>query len=130
LGKNVEVSVVPGVSAVQACAARLCMCWDKAVLFAFHDRANKEDKIALATIAKAGKDVIILPDSKGFTPKEIAVFLLKAGVDGKTQVAVCENLTLSDEKVVETTLEKTVNVTSGPLCVMVVRTSLTKKKHG
>ena len=41
-GKNVEVNVVPGISSIFACAAKLCMPWDDAVLITFHKGASVE----------------------------------------------------------------------------------------
>ncbi len=32
-----EVNVIPGVSSIQACAARLTMSWDNTCLFTFHE---------------------------------------------------------------------------------------------
>ena len=117
-----EVNVVPGVSSIQACAARLAISWDSACLFTFHEgNVTAEEKNELASCLKNGKDAMLLPDSRVFSPKEIASFLIKAGLDKKTPVFICENLTLDDEKVTSSSLEQVSQQTFRPLCVMVIK---------
>jgi len=120
-GRNVEVAVVPGVSSIQACAARLCMSWDEVSLFTFHKGTTRENKAQLAKAVKEGRDVMLLPDPKAFHPREIASFLIEAGLDKETRVFVCEQLTLDDEKVVESTLEQVSKRDFDALCVMVIK---------
>jgi cobalt-precorrin-7 (C5)-methyltransferase len=126
LGKNVEVNVVPGISSMLACAAKLCMSWDDAVLITFHKGASIDRKREFADDVKAGKTVLLLPDPAAFTPTEISEYLLKAGVNKETSVAVCENLTLANEKIVETTLEGALKRSFDPTCVMVIKGKLKK----
>ena len=118
---HVEVNVIPGVSAIQACAARLCMCWDEVSLFSFHKGATAEKKAQLARAVKEGKDIMLLPDPKAFPPRQIARFLVKSGLDKETPVFVCESLTLRDERVVESTLERVSKLDFNALCVMVIK---------
>jgi cobalt-precorrin-7 (C5)-methyltransferase len=124
IGKSVEVNVVPGISSIQACTAKLCLSWDDAVLFAFHDDTSVEKKRELAEAVKAGKTVLLLPDPKAFGPNEIANYLIKAGVNKDTRIIVCENLTLADEKIGETTLEGATKQSLASLCVIVVKSNL------
>jgi precorrin-6B methylase 1 len=63
----------------------------------------------------------LLPDSRAFPPKEIASFLIEGGIDKKTPVYICENITLENEKVTVSTLEKVAEQTFGSLCVMVIK---------
>ncbi len=128
LPKDVEMYVVPGISSIQACAARLCMSWDEATLFTFHDGVTREKQDDLLSAVKAGKDVMLLPEPKTFNAQGVSSFLINHGVDGKTPAAICENLTLDEEKIVETTLEKASTLSFSPMCVMVIKSSLTKKK--
>jgi cobalt-precorrin-7 (C5)-methyltransferase len=123
MGKSVELEVVPGISSIQVCAARLSMPWDAACLFSFHEGVSAEEKQELANAVKEGNDVILLPDSRGFSPSEVAKFLVNGGVDAETPVFVCENLTLSDEQIVRTTLGKVPGVSFGSLCVMIIKPS-------
>ena len=122
LVRAVELNVVPGVSSIQACAARLGISWDEACLFTFHEgNVREEKKTELATCLKGGRDAMLLPDSRAFPPKEIAGFLIKAGLERKIAVFVCENLTLSDEKVTASSLEEVCKLDFPSLCVMVIK---------
>ena len=128
LVKAVEINVIPGVSSIQACAARLGISWDDACLFTFHEgNVTAEEKNRLALCLKNGKDAMLLPDSRAFPPSEIASFLLKAGLDKETPVFVCENLTLDDERVTSSRLEQVSEQAFGSLCVMVIKANLKVK---
>jgi cobalt-precorrin-7 (C5)-methyltransferase len=127
-GRNVEIAVVPGVSSIQACAARLCISWDEMSLFTFHKGTTTKKKAQLAEAVKEGKDVMLLPDPKAFPPRGIARFLLESGLDKDTPVFICERLTLSDERFVESTLEQTSKRDFDALCVMVIKVK--KKDEG
>ncbi|MGB9854218.1 MAG: precorrin-6y C5,15-methyltransferase (decarboxylating) subunit CbiE [Candidatus Bathyarchaeales archaeon] len=121
VGENADVNVVPGVSSIQACAARLKICWDEAALISFHEGVESQKKRKLAESAKEGKTLIILPDPKAFTPSDIARFLMSEGVNGETPVFMCENLTLDEEKVFSSSLKEIVSRDFSSLCVMVVK---------
>jgi cobalt-precorrin-7 (C5)-methyltransferase len=117
-----EVNVVAGVSSIQACAARLGMSWDSACLFTFHEGdVSTKEKSKLVSCLKNGKGIMLLPDSRAFSPKEIATFLTEAGIDKKTPVYICENLTLDDEKVTSGSLMEFSQQTFRSLCVMVIK---------
>lgn len=124
---GVEVAVVPGISTLQVCAARLCMCWDEASLFSFHKGTNGEKKAKLVEAVKKGNDVLLLPDPKAFSPDAVAKFLIDNGVNGEMLASVCENLTLSNERIVTSTLEEISKTSFGSLCVMAIRP---QHKHG
>jgi cobalt-precorrin-7 (C5)-methyltransferase len=119
---GIEVNVVPGVSSLQACAARLAMSWDDARLFTFHEGdVGEKAKQELLTALKEGRSTMLLPDPRAFSPKEIASYLIKASLDKKTPVYICENLTLENERVTSTSLEQVAEQTFGSLCVMVIK---------
>ncbi|MCP8312934.1 MAG: precorrin-6y C5,15-methyltransferase (decarboxylating) subunit CbiE [archaeon] len=118
--EDIKVDVVPGISSIQVCAARLHMCWDETNLFSFHEGASHEKKMRLTEAVKKGRNVILLPDPKSFPPNEIAKFLINNEISKETPVVICENLTLPDEKIIMGTLESALKLNFGPLCVMVV----------
>ena len=94
--KNIEINVIPGVSSIQASAAKLCLSWSDSCLFTFHEgNVSSQRKNELGAFLKQGKDAILLPDSKAFPPSEIANFLLEAGLDKDTRVFICENIILA-----------------------------------
>ena len=115
-----EVNVVAGVSSLQVCAARLGMSWDNVRLFSFHEGATAEKKNELALTVKAGRTVMLLPDPKAFSPKQIAAYLISEGIDRKTKVWLCENLTLTNEHISMGTLDA-LGSGSGSLCIMVIK---------
>lgn len=117
-----DITVVPGVSSLQVCAARLCISWDNARLFTFHEGDVSDDaKSKLVSAYQCARTILLLPAQKGFTPKDIATLLLDAGANKQSPVFICENLTLNNEKITQTTLEKTADQKFGPLCVMVIK---------
>ena len=120
--KSEDINVVPGVSSIQACAAKLCISWDNVCLFTFHEgNVTTEQKNEVVECFKKGNDTLLLPDSRIFLPSEIAKFLLKAGLGKNTHVFICENITLDNEKITSGSLESVSKQTFGSLCVMVIK---------
>jgi cobalt-precorrin-7 (C5)-methyltransferase len=118
-----EVNVVPGVSSLQICAARLGMNWDNLKLFSFHEGTTTHKKAELASTVKSGNSVMLLPDIKAFSPKEIAAHLIDQGLDVKTKVWLCQNLTLDNEQITVGTLLDALEFKSGSLSIMVIKPS-------
>jgi cobalt-precorrin-7 (C5)-methyltransferase len=126
-GKDVQVDVIPGVSSIQVCAARLRLSWDTSQLFTFHGGASSEEKKKLAEALKEGKTVFLLPDNKSFAPPDIAKFLIDHGIDEKMPIGVCENLTLSNERTITSTLEGILQQNFDSLCVVAIGTGIKQK---
>ncbi len=118
--EDVKVDVIPGISSIQICAARLHICWDEIDLFSFHEGASHEKMMKLTEAVKEGRNVMLLPDPKSFPPNEIAKFLINNEISKETPVVICENLTLPNEKIIMGTLESVLKLNFGPLCVMVI----------
>jgi len=117
-----EVNIIPGVSAVQICAAKLGLCWDEMCLFTFHQgNVNDTRKTELTTCLRASRDVLLFPDAKSFLPKNIALYLINSGFNPNTPVFICENLTLSNERVVKSNLADVSTADFASLCVMVIK---------
>ncbi len=117
-----DVNVVPGISSIQAAAACLAISWGGARLFTFHDgNVSDEEKGKLISAYQCGQTILLLPGSKGFVPKDVAALLLETGANPETEVYICENLTLEDEKITQTTLAGAAPQIFGPLCVMVIK---------
>jgi len=122
LFSNQQINVVPGVSVIQVCAAKLNLSWDNTRLFTFHEGQISEDqKEKLVSAYQCGRTIILLPDAKSFTPKDIASLLIQTGANKNTPSYVCENLTLENEKVTSTTLEEIQGLSFGSLAVMVIK---------
>ena len=116
-----NIKVVPGISSIQACAARLNISWDNTRLFTFHDSVSDDEKEKLVSAVKCGRTILLLPNSRGFAPKDIASVLIELDTDKETPVYICENITLENEKITTTTLGKVSKQTFGSLCVMVIK---------
>ncbi len=118
--KNIEISVIPGISSIQVCSARLRMAWDNVELFTFHEGAKASEKERLSEAISEGRTAMLLPDAKDFSPSDVAKFLLSRGLDEDIPVFVCQNLTLNDEAIVDSTLIDVSKSTFDSLCVMVI----------
>jgi cobalt-precorrin-7 (C5)-methyltransferase len=116
-----DINVIPGVSSIQACAARLNISWENTRLFTFHDKVSNEEKEKLISAVKCGRTILLLPNSQGFAPRNIANFLIDLDTDKETPVYICENITLENEKIISSTLGQIVGQSFGSLCVMVIK---------
>jgi len=111
---GIDVEVVPGVSSIQICAAKLQIPWDDSNIVTLHGKGNSEDVLKLVD---NGKPTIILPNR---SVEELADFLSDNGVDPEREIAVCEKLSYPDEKIVKTTLNEVLNMKFSYMCVVVV----------
>lgn len=111
---NIDVEVVPGISSIQLCAAKLNIPWDGADLITLHGKGISRE---LLEALENGKPTIILPNME---VSEIVHFLLDNGVDPQKKVAVCERLSYPDEKIVKTSLKDVLDVQFSYMCVMVI----------
>ncbi|MBC7130268.1 hypothetical protein H5T51_03465, partial [Candidatus Bathyarchaeota archaeon] len=82
---------------------------------------NQLKKQELAEAASTGKTIIVLPDPKAFTPKDVAKFLIEIGIEASSPTYICENLTLADERILETSLKTVQTLNHKSLCVMVIK---------
>lgn len=111
---NVEIEVIPGISSVQLCAAKLKIPWDEANLVTMHGKGISED---ILSVIDNGKPSIILPN---FKPAELAEFLMENGIDENRKVAVCERLSYDDERIIESTLKDISGIEFNYMSVMVI----------
>jgi cobalt-precorrin-7 (C5)-methyltransferase len=116
-----EINVIPGVSSIQACAARLNISWDDTRLFTFHNEVLDGEKEKLISAVKCGRTILLLPNSQGFAPRDIARFLIELDTDKETPVYICENVTLENEKTTISTLGQIDDQSFSSLCVMVIK---------
>ncbi len=110
-----EIEIIPGISSVQLCFARIREPWQDARFLSLHGR---EDFVSVLDEIEGNRKVAILTDEK-FTPNKIASFLLKSGVEN-TRAVVCENLSLQNERVIDSKLEEIAKQKFSGNCVMVV----------
>ena len=114
LEEDITIEVIPGVSSVQLCAAKLKIPWDEADLVTMHGKGISED---ILNIINNGKPTIMLPN---FKPAELANYLIENGIDPDRKAAICEKLSYDDEKIIETSLKGISEMEFSYMCVMVV----------
>ena len=114
LKADINIEVIPGVSSVQLCAAKLKIPWDEADLITMHGKGISE---GILDIINNGKPTIILPN---FKPAELANYLIENDIDPDRKAAICERLSYPDEKVLQVTLADIVDMEFSYMCVMVV----------
>ena len=114
LKADIDIEVIPGISSVQLCAAKLKMPWDEADLITMHGKGISED---ILDVIDNGKPTILLPN---FKPSEMAGFLIENGIDPERKTAVCEKLSYEDEKVVQMALKDVLGEEFSYMCVMVI----------
>jgi cobalt-precorrin-7 (C5)-methyltransferase len=114
LAGNLKFEVIPGISSVQICAAKLQIPWDEANILTMHGKGISDGLIPLLL---NGKPTLILPNK---TIEETVNHLLKNGIDPDRKAAVCENISYENEKIIITSLKKLLNEKFGYMCVLVV----------
>jgi cobalt-precorrin-7 (C5)-methyltransferase len=114
LSDNIDIEVVPGISSIQLCAAKLKIPWDNANIITMHGKGITDKIISMLS---NGKTTIILPNS---TIAELANFLLENDIDPDRNMAVCERLSYSDEKIFKTTLKEISNIKFNYMSVLVI----------
>lgn len=114
LSGTVEIEVVPGISSIQLCAAKLEISWDEANLITLHGKGVSSQ---LLEALENGRPTMVLPN---FNVKEVAEFLLDNGIDPQREVAICERLSYPDERIVKTVLKDVLNENFSYMCVMVI----------
>lgn len=106
-----DIEVIPGISSMQHCFARIKETWQDAKFLSLHGRQIENLKHEIKN-----KKVVILTDPKS-TPDKVAKFLLK---EGNRRAVVCENLSSGRERVVESDLEGIARQRFSGNCVMVI----------
>jgi len=104
------LEVVPGISSVQLCFARLKQSWNGARVVSLHGRGGVEQ-------IRDEEKVVVMCDPAN-PPQQVARALLPRF--GNRRCAVCENLSLPGERVVEATLEEVARESFSGNSVMVV----------
>ncbi len=112
--EGIELEVVPGISSLQLCAARVEIPWDDADLMTFHGRENFQE---ILPILDNGRPTITLPSR---STADMANFLMDNGISPDRKVTVCERLSYPEEKVVEITLKEVAESEFTYMCVMVI----------
>lgn len=110
-----QITVIPGISAMQYAFARLALPWHDATLASFHGRTPAVQDIAY----KRGKILGLLTDSK-YNSQTIAEILLQAGWPETQAMHICSRLSYEDEAVVTTTLGEAINQPAVAHCILII----------
>lgn len=112
-----DIEVIPGISSMQHCFARIKETWQDANFLSLHGTSlHGTSGRKIENLKVKNKKVVILTDSKS-TPDRVAKFLLK---EGNRRAVVCENLSSGRERVVESDLKGIAKQIFSGNCVMVV----------
>ncbi len=112
--KRGDIEIIPGVSSVQLCFAKLYDTWHNSQFVSLHGRDMSEVMEAVGS-----KKVVILTDGDS-TPDRVARYLLDRGVVANRKTAVCDSLSLPEERVVVADLEGISQMSFSSNCVMVI----------
>ena len=123
-----EVTVVPGVSSVQAAAARAGVPLDRARVITMHVTGDiEEKKLEMLKALIDGLGVVLVPrpwpsdPEKNFMPSEAARYLRRRGLDtGGIRARVYESLTLAGETAFDGTVKMLEGREFSALCVAVL----------
>jgi cobalt-precorrin-7 (C5)-methyltransferase len=110
-----QITVIPGISAMQYAFARLALPWHDATLASFHGRTPAAQDIAY----KQGKILGLLTDSK-YNSQTIAEILLQAGWPKTQNMHICSRLSYDDETVVTTTLGEAIKLPAVAHCILII----------
>ena len=121
-----DIEIIPGISTVQLAAARAKVTFDESVIIMYHptprdggsDLRKKRRDILYAL--EKNRNLIVLTGVRQM-PRQTAEYLVSQGIAGDTEVIVCENLSLKDERVFKGTLKDVVDMDFSWQSVMVVK---------
>jgi precorrin-6y C5,15-methyltransferase (decarboxylating) CbiE subunit len=113
--KGDEYVVIPGISTAQIAFARIGEAWEDTTILSLHGRRMDD----LATRVKESSKIFLFTDPN-FPPGQIASHLLERGVENRRAI-VMENLTYSNERVIDTDLAHLSEMEGFGLCVMIIK---------
>ncbi|MCS7280186.1 MAG: precorrin-6y C5,15-methyltransferase (decarboxylating) subunit CbiE [Desulfobacterota bacterium] len=109
------LDVIPGISVVQVAYARLGESWHDAKIISLHGR----EPFDLVEKVKSSENIFLYTGPE-FPPDKIAEFLLNNGVENRRAI-VMENLTYSNEKIIDSDLKNIAKQRGFGLCVMIIK---------
>lgn len=110
-------TIIPGISSIQFAFAAIGESWDDACFISLHGR--DAEYVQLMKNVRGHSKVGILTDHKN-TPAVIARQLLAGGIRDR-QMFICENLSLPEERILETDLASAVNINTNGASVVIIK---------
>ena len=112
---DVEIEVVPGISSIQYLCSRLKLNWNDLVITSLHGRQQDE----FIDLIRKNQKVAIFTGGK-YRPGDVCRMLVEQGL-ASVKVAVGENLSYPDERIVQGLAEDIVGMDFASLSIMVVQ---------
>jgi cobalt-precorrin-7 (C5)-methyltransferase len=112
--KREDIEVIPGISSIQIAAARLRISWEDYEIITLHGK--EENRKRLLNLIKNNQKVIFLPSNL----KEDIKYLINNGISPDKEMAVCENLTYKNERIIKDSLKNLLKMDFSYLCVCVL----------
>ena len=110
-----QLTVIPGISAMQYAFARLALPWHDATLASFHGRTPTAEEIAY----KPGKILGLLTDSR-YNSQNIPGILIENGWPKEQQIHICSRLSYEDEEIITTTLQEAKDLPAYTHCILII----------
>ncbi len=110
--------IIPGISSLQLACARLRLDIEDISVITAHSRDIEVVKKRLLSELDHGMNVFLLPDSS-FGAPEVAEFLNNHGL--LREIAVCQQLGYSDERIVMGTSEEPPSVETDMYCIVITQ---------
>mgnify|MGYP000228900688 len=109
------LTVIPGISSVQAAYCALAQPWQGSEWLSFHGRVPDDDKLMFSE----GRKLSFLTDGV-HNPAFIAEYLMGKGWPGETPASACEHLSYENQHIVTSTLSEIAKLDGFEESVMVV----------
>jgi precorrin-6Y C5,15-methyltransferase (decarboxylating) len=113
-----QIEVIPGISSMQLCFAKMKEGWENCKFVSLHGREGFID---------LGEKTVVLTDEK-WPPNKLAKFLLERGIEGRAWV--CDSLCQAGEKIAEGSLSEIASAKFSGNCVMVIKPKKTWHHFG
>lgn len=104
--KGFQVEIIPGISSIQLAAALARVNIDESVPISFHTFGDPEEKKRFMLDCFERRRHLIVLASPDLTPGAMAEWLIRHGVSGRIRAVVGSFLTLPQEQVLETELDR------------------------
>jgi precorrin-6y C5,15-methyltransferase (decarboxylating) CbiE subunit len=113
-----ELEVIPGISSLQLCMARVASPWHDLKMVSVHGRSGEN----LASIGRQHQRCAILTEPK-FSAPQVARLLLEQGIPNR-RVVVGKDLSLATEELIETDLQTLSHASNLGSTIMVIEDEL------
>ncbi len=135
IGKTVidlglECEIVPGISSIQAACAKVRTSWDNMIVLTLHEREHIENRLKIIEKAISLNNKIGILTAPDYPPSYVLSLLttITKKLNKKYRVYICENLTMSNEKIVKLEIPEssTTHIELGWNSVIIIEPSINR----